>query len=110
MQEHEEYPHVLNDKVMLRMRSIIETINDQPENICMTQHLRDRSFHNFINNLLAGLIAYSFLPKKPAVKIYEFQPDQSAQCRLFQCRTQVICYFFSPNLLNFGLPYPFKEI
>ena len=73
----------LYDKVMLRKRSIIETINDQLKNICMIEHSRHRSFHNFINNILAGLIAYSFLPKKPAVKMYEFQPDHSAQFRLF---------------------------
>lgn len=73
----------LYDKVMLRKRSIIETINDQLKNICMIEHSRHRSFHNFINNLLAGIIAYSFLPKKPAVKMYEFQTDQSAQGQLF---------------------------
>lgn len=73
----------LYDKVMLRKRSIIETINDQLKNICMIEHSRHRSFHNFINNLLAGVIAYSFLPKKPAVKMYEFQNEKSGQLLLF---------------------------
>jgi len=69
----------LYDKIMLRKRSVIETINDQLKNICMIEHSRHRSFHNFINNLLSGIIAYSFLPKKPSVKFYDFQPDISGQ-------------------------------
>ena len=73
----------LLDKIMLRKRSIIETINDQLKNICMVEHSRHRSFHNFINNLLAGIIAYSFLPKKPAVKLYEFSPQNNSQLALF---------------------------
>jgi hypothetical protein len=73
----------LYDKIMLRKRSIIETINDQLKNICMIEHSRHRSFHNFINNILAGIIAYSFLPKKPCVKFYQFKPDLSNQLSLF---------------------------
>jgi len=58
------------DKIMLRKRSIIETINDQLKNICMIEHSRHRSFHNFINNILSGIAAYAFLPKKPNIKFY----------------------------------------
>lgn len=72
----------LFDKIMLRKRSIIETINDQLKNICMIEHSRHRSFHNFVNNILAGIIAYSFLPKKPAIKMYHFTPDTSDQLAL----------------------------
>ena len=49
----------------------------------MIEHSRHRSFHNFINNILAGIIAYSFLPKKPRVKFYQFNPDISNQLSLF---------------------------
>ncbi len=69
----------LRDKILLRKRSIIETINDQLKNICMIEHSRHRSFHNFINNVLTGIIAYSFLPTKPAIKFYKFVPDSSNQ-------------------------------
>lgn len=55
------------DKLMQRKRSIIETINDQLKNISQIEHSRHRSFANFIVNLLAGLIAYSFQPKKPSI-------------------------------------------
>ncbi len=73
----------LYDKIMLRKRSIIETVNDQLKNICMIEHSRHRSFHNFINNVLSGIIAYSFLPKKPKVKFYHFTPDNSDKLCLF---------------------------
>ncbi len=73
----------LHRKILLRKRSIIETINDQLKNINQIEHSRHRSFHNFINNVLAGIIAYHFLPKKPAVKYYEYQTDNSNQLSLF---------------------------
>lgn len=73
----------LYDKIMLRKRSIIETINDQLKNICMIEHSRHRSFHNFVNNILSAIIAYSFLPKKPAVQFYDFNPTHSNQLTLF---------------------------
>lgn len=54
----------LKDKILIRKRSIIETINDELKNICKVEHSRHRSFENFISNLISGLIAYSFFPKK----------------------------------------------
>lgn len=56
------------DKIMLRKRSVIETVNDELKNICQIEHSRHRSFVNFISNMISGLIAYSFLPKKPSIK------------------------------------------
>lgn len=58
----------INDKILLRKRSIIETINDELKNICQIEHSRHRSIENFITNMISGLLAYSFLPKKPAIK------------------------------------------
>lgn len=58
----------LSDKIMLRKRSIIETINDELKNICQIEHSRHRSFANFLSNMISGLLAYSFLPKKPRIK------------------------------------------
>jgi hypothetical protein len=58
---------------LLRKRSIIETINDELKNICQIEHSRHRSFGNFLTNLIPGLLAYSFLPKKPAIK-YDVEP------------------------------------
>jgi hypothetical protein len=55
------------DKILLRKRSVIETVNDELKNICQVEHSRHRSFTNFITNIIAGLIAYCFLPKKPSI-------------------------------------------
>ncbi len=70
----------LKDKILLRKRSVIETINDELKNICQIEHSRHRSFENFISNLISGLIAYSFFQKKPAIK---FDVEPSNQIVLF---------------------------
>jgi len=57
------------DKLLLRKRSIIETINDQLKNISQIAHTRHRSVTNFLVNLLAGLLAYSHQPKKPSLNL-----------------------------------------
>ncbi len=57
----------LMDKVMLRGRSIIETINDQLKNQEQIEHTRHRSPVNFGVNLFSGLIAYQLQPKKPSL-------------------------------------------
>lgn len=59
----------LTDRIMLRKRAVIESVNDELKNICQIEHTRHRSFTNFITNLIAGLLAYSFLPKKPSIKV-----------------------------------------
>ena len=59
----------LQDRLLLRKRAVIECVNDELKNICQIEHTRHRCFTNFITNLIAGLLAYSFLPKKPAIKI-----------------------------------------
>jgi len=69
------------DKILLRKRSVIETINDMLKNICDVEHSRHRSIHNFIINLIAALGAYCFFDKKPAIRV-EFVP-QNGQLTLF---------------------------
>ena len=71
----------MSDKIMLRKRSVIETVNDELKNICQVEHSRHRSFTNFITNIVAGLIAYSFLPKKPSIKYQTAQ--KTKQLALF---------------------------
>ena len=68
----------MKDKILLRKRSVIETINDELKNICSIEHSRHRSFENFITNLVSGLIAYSFFSKKPAIKYETIQTNQLA--------------------------------
>ena len=55
------------DKVLLRKRAIIESINDQLKNICQIEHTRHRSIWSFMANILSALIAYSLQPKKPSI-------------------------------------------
>lgn len=65
----------LNDKLLSRKRSIIETIIDQLKNISQIEHSRHRSPVNCFVNLICGLIAYSHQPKKPALHIdWALQP------------------------------------
>ncbi len=59
----------IQDKVLLRKRALIETVNDELKNICQIEHSRHRSFENFIANLISGLTAYCFLDKKPSLNI-----------------------------------------
>lgn len=58
---------LLIDKILLRKRSIIETVNDQLKNISQIEHSRHRSIYNFMVNMLCGLIAYTLQPKKPSI-------------------------------------------
>lgn len=66
----------LQDKINLRKRAVIESVNDELKNICQIEHTRHRSFTNFITNLIAGLLAYSFLPKKPSINAERVDTNQ----------------------------------
>jgi hypothetical protein len=68
----------MNDKIMLRKRSVIETDNDELKNICQVEHSRHRSFINFIVNMIAGLIVYSFFPKKHSINFQTIKSNQLA--------------------------------
>ena len=57
------------DKILLRKRAVIESVNDILKNQCQIEHTRHRSFDNFISNVVSGLIAYSFLPSKPHINL-----------------------------------------
>lgn len=59
----------MSDKLLLRKRAIIESINDQLKNVSQIEHSRHRSPVNFMVNLLGGLIAYCHQPKKPSLEL-----------------------------------------
>jgi hypothetical protein len=68
----------LVDKLLLRKRSVIETVNDQLKNMCDIEHtclllfaIDDRSPINFIVNMVAGLIRYTYFEKKPSINFAE---------------------------------------
>jgi hypothetical protein len=75
------------EKLLLRKRSVIETVNDELKNICQVEHTRHRSIAGFILNIMSAIAAYSFFPKKPSIKmdIQETDPtliDQHNQLKL----------------------------
>jgi hypothetical protein len=64
----------LRDRILLRKRSVIETINDELKNICQVEHSRHRSLHNFIINLIAAIGTYCFFDKKPSIQFDREKP------------------------------------
>lgn len=59
----------LADKLLLRKRALIESVNDQLKNVSQIEHTRHRSPYNFLVHLLAGLVAYCHQPKKPSLHL-----------------------------------------
>jgi hypothetical protein len=59
----------LQEKILLRKRSIIETIIDQLKNVCQIEHSRHRSPCNFMVHLMAALASYAWQPKKPSLNV-----------------------------------------
>lgn len=57
----------VSDRLLLRKRAIIETVNDELKNIAQVEYSRHRSFDNFIVNLLGAISTYCFFPKKPCI-------------------------------------------
>jgi hypothetical protein len=55
------------DRLLLRKRFLIETVNDQLKNVSQIEHSRHRSLTGFMVNLVSGLIAYTFQSKKPSL-------------------------------------------
>ena len=59
----------VSDKLLLRKRAIIETVNDELKNIAQVEHSSHRCFDNFIVNLLGAIAAYCLFPKKPCINL-----------------------------------------
>lgn len=57
------------DSIILRKRSLIETVNDQLKNISQIEHTRHRSITGFMVNLACALISYTWQAKKPSLNI-----------------------------------------
>lgn len=66
----------LQDRILLRKRVLIETVNDQLKNISQIEHSRHRSPSNFLINILGGLAAYVMRPNKPSIKFDDGQRKQ----------------------------------
>ena len=55
------------DKLLLKKRGVIESVNNLLKNNCMLEHSRHRSVSNFFVNIFSTLNAYSFLDHKPSI-------------------------------------------
>ena len=79
------------DRMMLRKRYIIETINDMLKNTAQIVHSRHRSVSNFIMNLISALGAYCFFDNKPMALqgIHKVYPDNDNERRFVAWLLQI---------------------
>ena len=59
----------LADKLGLRKRGLIESVNDLLISVFDLEHTRHRSPFNAHVNVLGGLIAFCFCDKKPSIVV-----------------------------------------
>ena len=64
------------EKLMLRSRGIIESVNNRLKNGCQIEHHRHRSPVNFLANLFGGMAAYQMQPNKPSLRLSPIQKLQ----------------------------------
>lgn len=62
---------LMEDKLRLKKRGVIESVNDILMTICDIEHSRHRSPLNFLTNTFAALIAYTFLDQLPKAFIFK---------------------------------------
>ena len=86
------------DKILLRKRALIETVNDELKNIAQIEHSRHRSFSNFIANSLSAIAAYCFFEKKPAIDV-KFVND--GQLAIFWFYFELTLNLFSYAVLQY---------
>ncbi|BET29735.1 hypothetical protein wCauBTS_10350 [Wolbachia pipientis] len=59
----------LKEKILLRKRSIVETVFDSLKNKFEIEHTRHRSPTNFLIHVFSVLISYSMQSKKPSISM-----------------------------------------
>jgi hypothetical protein len=65
----------LNEKTLLRKRSVIETVNGVLKTDFQIAHTRHRSFINGFIHIFSTLVAYCFKTKKPCIKFDQLIPN-----------------------------------
>ncbi len=68
----------VSDRLLLRKRDVIETVNDELKNIAQVEYSRHRSFDKFIVNVLGTIAAYCMFPKKPCINVQHTLDTQLA--------------------------------
>lgn len=59
----------LVDKILLRSRGVIESVNNKLKFDCQIEHHRHRSPLNFLVNLISGIVAYAYDTCKPTIQM-----------------------------------------
>jgi hypothetical protein len=72
----------LRGKLLLRKRALIECVNDALKNQCQIEHSRHRSVVAGFLNMIAALVMYTYLPKKPTLRFDEFERNALLQLQL----------------------------
>ena len=72
----------VSDRLLLRKRAIIETVNDELKNIAQVEHSRHRCLDNFIVNLLGAIAAYAYFQRSHA-SMYKGPLIRSLHCSEF---------------------------
>lgn len=62
---------LLEERLMLKKRSLIESVFHILKDMLHIDHTRHRSPKNFLVNILAALTAYCFYPNKPSIRLEE---------------------------------------
>ena len=80
-------PKLLNltDKILLRKRALIETVNDQLKNVYQIEHSRHRSPINAFVHLIAGLVTFTWQEKRPALS---WTPEEQ---EILNAHKQLVC-------------------
>lgn len=68
---------LMSDKVLLRKRAIIESVNNLLKNSCQIEHHRHRNRWNFLSNLMSGIANYCLNPDKPRLFFHRKEIDQT---------------------------------
>jgi hypothetical protein len=69
----------LLDKVLLRKRTLIESVGEQLKHVCQISHTRHRSVSNALVHFLAALVAYTGHEHKPSLRLTEEECDLLAK-------------------------------
>ena len=69
----------VSDEVLLKKRTLIESVIKELKTQTMLEHSRYRSFENFQVNVFSALIAYQLSENKPALNFDELQQSKDLQ-------------------------------
>ena len=59
----------MENKILLRKKAIIETINDELKNHCQVEHTRHRSVNNFTDEYFRNSFSILLFPKKTSLNL-----------------------------------------